>query len=359
MPSDSTSAPTLPGHAHDVPLRDVVLGVSFLAATLTQASVRYFRLLVGSVDPHPDAALVWRPVAKAVLDGAPLYVEPATDNKPPLFEFLNVLLATTDAYQFAFLSCVALANGLSAVLLYRLFARSSMRTTGAVAAGAFLLALPLVKGHAINVRSFAVCAFFVALTLRRPGLRGAAAAASILFSQYLVFGVPVVVWYGLHRRQQRRSVRTWFVRFAVAGGSLVLVTYGAVLVLWGVPSFVGSVYWSTGLAQNYFTAYGPSVWVGVRAWRVYTLELVTRLSPLLLLSAGGAAAVLARCVPPSKRDGERRALQRLVLGSACLFGAFLFVRPYDTYWLYSLPWVAALAAFGLRTAADAVGPSPQ
>lgn len=353
MPSAQRSTRTLSGHVHEVPLRDIAFGVALLVTTLTHASVRYFRLLVGGTSLHPDADIVWQPVARDVLDGAALYLEPATDNKPPLFEFLNVLVASTDAYAFTFLLCVALANGVSAVLLYRLFARRSMRTTGAVAASIFVLALPLVKGHAINARSFAVCAFLAALSLRRPGLRGVAVTAAILCSQYLVFGVPVVLWRGLWV-DPRKSVRTWAVRFAVAGGSLVVAAYGTVLVLWGWPSFVGSVYWSTGLAENYFTAYGPSIWVGQRAWRVYTLELVTRLSPLLVPAVGGAAAVIARRVPTSGRPGDpcgRCDLQRLVLGASVLFGALLFVRPYDTYWLYSLPWLAALAAFGLRTAA--------
>lgn len=361
MPSDHTSTPTVPGHAYGVPLWDIAVGVSCLVAALTQASVRYFRLLVGSAELHPDAALVWRPLARAVLDGAPLYVDPATDNKPPLFEFLNVLVATTDAYAFTFLLCVALSNGLVAILLYRLFARRSMRATGAIAAGLFLLALPFVKGHAINVRSLAVCAFFVALSLRRPALRGTAAAASVLLSQYLVFGVPVVVWLGLRRRAETgspdRSARAWVGRFAAAGAGLALGIFGAVLALWGWPSLVGSVYWSSGLAQRYFTAYGPSIWVGTRAWTSYTLELLTRLSPLLALSVGGAVAVLARRVPTLERprlDDERRVLGRFVLGSAGLFGALLFVRPYDTYWLYSLPWVSALAALGVRTAAGEV-----
>lgn len=329
--------------------RDVVFGVGLLVLTVAQASVRYFRLLIGDTSLHPDAELVWRPLAQAVHSGSALYVEPAVDNKPPLFEFLNILVAATDAYTFTFLLAVALVNGLSACLLYHLFVRHRMWRTGAVAATVFVLVVPLVSGHAVNVRSFAVCAFLVALSTRRAAVVGIAMAVAVLFSQYLVFGIPVACWWALCGRPQPASNRRWLKRFFAALACVVAGAYGAVLAVWGWPSFAGSLYWSVGIAGEYFTAYGPSVWVGQRAWRIYTLGILARLWPLLILTAVGARAVIGKHVPTPDRAGARcRQLLSLITGAAGIFGVLLFVRPYETYWLYPLPWFAALSAIGLR-----------
>ena len=355
MPSSEPSTQLLQRHGYPTPYREIAFGVVLLVLTVAQASVRYFRLLTGDTMLHPDARLVWQPLARAVRNGAALYVDPAVDNKPPLFEFFNILVAVTDAYAFTFLLCVALANGLSAVLLYHLFVRNGMQRTGVLAATGFVLVVPLVNGHAVNVRSFAVCAFLFALSVRRAELAGTASAVAVLFSQYLVIGVPVVWWWVLHDRTEYVSLRRWMIRFAVPAVGIVAAAYGAVLVIWGWPSFVGSLYWSLGVAEQYFTAYGPSLWVGQRAWRVYTFALVGRLWPFLLLALAGAVAIVTkRATLPDGGGTKHGRLLSLVGGAAGLFGALLFVRPYETYWLYSLPWFAGLAAVGLRTVGTGV-----
>jgi hypothetical protein len=227
---------------------------------------------------------------------------------------------------------------------------------GALAAAGFVVAVPLVSGHAINVRSFAVCAFLFALSVRRAELCGTATAIGILFSQYLVLGIPIVWWWALRAQTQRRLQWRWVLRYVAAGIGVALVSYGSVLVIWGWPSFLGSLYWSIGVAEQYFTAYGPSVWIGQRAWTIYTVRLVSQLWPLLVLAVVGGVAVGTGRVPstvPFHTDRSQGALFRLSSGSAVLFGGLLLVRPYDTYWMYSLPWLAVLAATGIRAIAVA------
>lgn len=337
--------------------RDAAFGICLLVFTVGQASVRYFRILTGAADLHPDARLVWRPLARAVRDGATLYVPPATDNKPPLFEFLNVAVGLTDAYTFTFLLLVALANGVSAVLLYRLFVRHGMWRAGVLAATGFVLVVPVVAGHAINVRSFAVCAFLCALSVRSAELGGTATAVAALFSQYLVLGALVAYWWRGHVRTDERVTSRWLLRFVAAAVATCAVAYGAVLAAWGWPAFVGSLHWSIGSAGRYFTAYGPSVWVGQRAWLIYMADRVRWLWPFLLLVLVGGVAVLAGRVPGPTRTNASSAtmeFQRMLVGAGTLFGSLLFVRPYETYWLYALPWFAGLAALGLRTAGAAL-----
>ncbi len=355
MSPNEPSTQLLPGFDFTSHQRDLGLGIGLLVLTIGEASIRYYRLITGSTTLHPDARLVWRPLARAVHNDAALYVAPATDNKTPLFEFLNLLVAATDAYAFSFLLLVGLANGLSALLLYRLFVRHTMWRTGLLAAIGFVLVVPVIKGHYINVRSFAVCAFLLALSSRRAVCCGTAVAVAALFSQYLIVGFPIICWWILAPRGDRRTdtPRTWLIRFAGAAMTLIAVTYGAVFVIWGWPSFIGSLYWTTGVAEQYFTAYGPSVWIGRRAWWKYTLALTTRLWPLLVLAAAGTIAVVTRRVPigePSERGNSRSQLLTLIVGTTGLFSAFLLVRPYHTYWLYPLPWLVASAALAVRTA---------
>lgn len=322
---------------------EVTFAVGLLSLSLIIASIRYFRLLVGSTEIHPDARLSWRPLATAVLDGVPLYLPPATDNKPPLFEFVNILVMETGSYVFVFLVLVSLLNGLSAVLLFRFFAQQDRRAVGAVAAAVFLVAVPVVRGHSINVRSFAVCGFLAALCLSRPSHRGGALAAGALCSQYLVFGVPFVVYDSL---LSGRSLQTSLRGIVAAGVAVVAATYGALLAVWGWPSLRASLYWSAGVAGEYFTAYGPSVWIGERAWVTYTSSMLGRTWPLLVVAAVGAVVLGSRLV-----RGEASYEERFTLGATFVFGSLLLVRPYTTYWMYSLPWIAALAAFGIQGAA--------
>jgi len=88
-----------------------------LAAGLFGGLRRLARRSTGAVSLHPDVRLVWYELAHAVASGTPLYTGVAVDNKPPLFELLNVGAYLTGEYVLTLVLLVGLANGLGAVFL--------------------------------------------------------------------------------------------------------------------------------------------------------------------------------------------------------------------------------------------------
>lgn len=324
---------------------------------VAETAVRYLQIQVGVAELHPDVTVAWYPLAESVLAGTPLYVQGATDNKPPLFEFLNIAVAWTGEYVAVFLLLVGLANGLTAILLWRLFARQHHGLVGAFAACLFVTSIPLVNGHVINVRSFAVLGILSALTCNRAALRGGLVACAALFSQYAFIIAPVVVHDGIQPLSRRRTYR-WMLRFSVSAIGVGVCSFGLVYLLWGWESLLASLYWSVGVAVRYFTVYGPSLWIATETWATYTLRVVTRLLPLLLAATLGAIFTLHTLyqyrngeIPTRQRQRQGR-IQMQALGLTVLFGSLLFVRPLPTYWMYSLPWLAALAAVGLTGSID-------
>lgn len=106
-----------------------------------KAAVRYVQ--VGSPeDLFFDAREVWYPLSQAVLAGERLYVD-VPDNKPPLFQFLNLGVAATDAYVPTFLFLLGLANLATAVLVYRWYASHDDPGVDVLAAFLLVLALPV------------------------------------------------------------------------------------------------------------------------------------------------------------------------------------------------------------------------
>ncbi|WP_435147780.1 hypothetical protein [Halobaculum sp. P14] len=81
-------------------LRDKRFQVALGGLAFLELAVRY--LYVSVLDSSilsADLRSVWRPFMQSVVhDNVPMYVHPALDNKPPLFEYLNVLAGLTGEY---------------------------------------------------------------------------------------------------------------------------------------------------------------------------------------------------------------------------------------------------------------------
>lgn len=346
QPSD-TPAPVPWSFRRRIPERlpdEVAFVALLLGAGLAGALRRLARLSTGEVTPHPDVELVWYDLARAVATGTPLYTGAAFDNKPPLFELLNVGAYLSGEYLLVLLLAVGLANGFAAVFLWRTLAVRGHPRTGALGALLFLLVLPLVDGSVVNVRSLAVAGLLFALATRNPVARGVACACAVLCSQHAAFVLPVVAYDGYVDADRSTD---WLARF-VATGTLVAVTvYGAVLAIWGWPSLVGASRATVGAAVPYLLSYGPSAFVSTGTWWQYTLRMHVQLWVVLALAVWGLGRALVAVRDRSR--GDRNTAHLLV---ALLFASSLplVVRPFVTYWLYPLPAIAALAAFG----ADAV-----
>lgn len=315
-----------------------------LAAGLFGGLHHLARLSTGAVSLHPDVRLVWYDLASVVANGTPLYTGAAVDNKPPLFELLNVGAYLTGEYVLTLVLLVGLANGLAAVFLWRTVSVRGYPRTGALAALLFLLTLPLVDGTVINVRSLAVAGLLFALATRSPAAGGVGVAVAVLCSQHAVFVCPVVAYDGYVRAGRSRQ---WLVRFAGAGLLVTTLAYGSVLVTWGWESLVGAVGATVGTAAPYLLSYGPSVFVSTGTWGRHTLRMHLQLWVVLALALWGLGRVLVavRGRPWTAWEAPHLLVALLVTSSLPLV-----VRPFVTYWLYPLPAIAVLGAFG----ADAV-----
>lgn len=310
---------------------------------LLQVIHRYTQLSRPSVGLHPDVTSAWQPVAEAVFAGVPLYAPGATDNKPPLFEFLNLAAYATDHYVLVFLLLVGLANGAVAVLVWQRCRQCGAHRVGLIAAVSYLGVLPAIDGTTINARTFAMVGVLAALVARRPVVRGVALAAGALCSQYVLLALPLVALDGMRGRQSRSRCR-WLWRFGVATAVTVAAGFVAPGIIWGPAATVDAVHWSVGRAPGYVLEHGPSAATLPWAWVRLLLGMHVQLLGVLSFGIVGLVVCLRRTL-----RGHHWGLHQLGLGLAGLLGLPLLVRPFPTYWLYPLPGIAILAALGLRT----------
>jgi hypothetical protein len=319
--------------------------VGFTGLALVQTLHRYLTVEYGAAERHFDVRVVWEPLAEVVLGGGRLYLGAAVDNKPPLFELLNVALALTGRYYLLFLLLVGLANGAAAVLLYRFLRLRGLGREGVVAGLGFLTAVPLLNGTVVNVRSFALVGVLVALQVRSAWHRGAAIVTATLFSQYAMLAIPVFLYDGL-RANDDRPAGAWTLEFGLAGAVVLLLSFGLVALLWGTESATAGVARSFGSFFTYSTKQGttirsplsnPVLWLG------YVYDTALRVSFVVIPFLVGLWRVV-RNPTPVRTWG----FQLLLAGLAVALTLSVFVRALPFYWLLPLPFYAALAAIELR-----------
>jgi hypothetical protein len=320
---------------------DAVFALLLVDAGLFAGVARLLRLSAGRATVHPDVRLVWRPLARAVAGGTPLYTAGAMDNKPPLFELLNVL-AYRGEYLVVLTLAVGLANGVAAACIWRACATRGHARVGGLGALLFLWTLPLVDGTAVNVRSFAVAGILLALVSRHPVARGLGVGCACCVSQHAVFAASVVAYDG-YRAADRSPA--WLGRFLAALSTVFLAAFGTVFAVWGAPSLAGAVHATVGTAGPYLLSYGPSVWVSTATWTLATVRMHLRLWSLLAFALWGGWLIRRRVA----RAGTWGPAH-LALGLLVALGLPLAVRPFVTYWVYPLPVVSVLAAVGIRRA---------
>jgi hypothetical protein len=307
-----------------------------------QGFTRYLRIRFGGAEWEPNFANVWRPLAQELHSGAALYMDGMGDNKPPLFELLNFILAGLPYHGFMFLLVVGIANGIVALLLWRLVAAEYGTWSGIAAAGVWLLTLSYVNGTHINVRSFALVGVLGALYVasERPFVRGIVIAIGGLFSQYAVLFIPVLAWDSIRELRTEQRLK-WLVTFGSGGLLMLAAAFGVIGLIWGPQAGLAGLYWSYGIPMGvtttgFVTAPGsyltdPWVLTSTLQWGGWLLHTGGILAPLLIGAGLRGWTIVA----------ERR-------WSAYLWGAVvllfpLLIRSYDAYWLLALPFITALA----------------
>jgi hypothetical protein len=311
-----------------------------------QATVRYLRLAVGYADPHPDVRTTWEPVAQAVLSGTPLYLGDAIDNKPPLFEYLNVAVALSDAYLANFLLLVGVANACVGVLLWRLAVRDGRPLVGVYAGLVYVVAAPLALGDAVNVRTFSLVFVLAAVLARRASVSGGLVGGAVLISQYALLALPGSCYCRLRSERTGDAIR-WVVRSGLVFAGVLTAGFVSVSLIWGPTAFVASIRWSVLSAERYVIEWGPSLWTRSGVWLSMHVATATRLVVVLVLASVGSLSVGRRLRRGTALTGDMR-----TLCFAALFCVPLVVRSFPTYWLYPLPWFSMLAVDGLVTIHD-------
>jgi len=307
-----------------------------------QQAFRYGFVQLSDGQLGGDTVGTWLPLAKAVHGGGTLYQVAPLDNKPPVFQFLNLAAYATGHYHLAWMVIVAVLNAIAVVALYKLVRRHAPGRVAAVTVGLFLATIPVSDATLINPRSLATAGILVALLVRRPVPSGIAIAVGGLSSQYVVFGVPVLVYYGVR-------VAGWDRRDLVAGGVAGLITvvaaYASVAAIWSVEAAIDGVRLSVLVAPGHALAL-ESVRFGTDGRNVSPL-----LSPLSW--AGAIAMVLTRTVylTPALVAAWRvpdppEPARRLGTVGAVFLLLPLAVRSAFNYWHLAMPFLSLLAALG-------------
>lgn len=295
------------------------------------ALYRYLRVSDGKLSY--DVRVVWRPAAQKVLDGAALYAD-VWDNKPPLWEFLNLLVELSGAYVPVFLLLIILANFVTAVLLWQFLSTAGYPRQGLFAAILFISSIAVMHGYQINPRQFANIAILIAVISPRAAISGLSIAAAGLLTQYSVLVIPVILW----RRYQMSQTLTdaWYPTFIVSGLGLGLISYALVAGLWGFEAMEAGVRYSF-LTLSSHSSHHPSAWDAPIQWGqglLRNLRWLAALGPLALIGAIKALDV-----------GGSRVHRHSIFLFLLLSPQFL-VRTGNVYFVAFLPFLSILAAHG-------------
>lgn len=317
----------------------LVLGVIILVGVGT-ALLEYALAVVSGTPLSGNAADVWQPFAETVLGGGEPYVD-QWDNKPPLFQLVNVAAAATGAYRLAFMLFIGVANATTAALLYRWCRQSGVEKAGVLAAFAYLAGVYLFGGATeINPRQFAVPLLVAAFLTRNSIARGVLIAGAGLFTQYAVFVLPVVLY--------EEWLRGWLTArrvaaFAASGLATVAAAYGAIALIWQPDTAVTAVQYTFFASSEYVGGYssrGDTFWSNPTRWTYYTAIHGVRLLPFSLFGvAAGFWAVGDR--------SEEALLVKVALAAAIFAVLPSMIRPVEWYYLPAVPFLAVAGALGI------------
>ena len=239
--------------------RDLLFVVGIFLFSVFDMVHRYILYLMGFFDRLPDVVEVYSPMAHGVLAGGDLYIV-HWDNRPPMFQFLNIGAAATGEYTLAFYLAIGVANAVTAVLIWKLTSRHYVRSVAIVAGILYMFALPVVEGRMIDARLFSNVFILCGFLLSSPAYSGISIAIAGLFHQYAVFSIPIVVFY--HNNNGIKNSVSWVIKFCVAGLATVGISYGIVGAIWGIDSLSHAIR---------YTFFGSARYVGVHSDRILSI----------------------------------------------------------------------------------------
>lgn len=299
--------------------------------------VYYLRITYGQTSLAWDFTGAYKPVADAVLRGVPLYTAPAIDNKPPLFFYIDILLAMTGFHALSFLLLIGLCNAAIAVGIYY-YAKGFVSENVATLAGIlFIVAVPAAHGHIINVRSLSLVLIMLGLFVNGTVRRGTTAAFAGLISQYS--GLALIVYlihdYATDELSLRKSVK-------MVATSVVVVGIGflSLGIIWGPSAIQNGIEASVLAAGSYSTENNHGFFSNTLLWGGWVLYLLDDLLFVYILAPIG--------VITATDYGPQRKLAVVASGSSVILWLPIFVNNLAYYWMLPLPFISILAAIGIE-----------
>ena len=292
-----------------------------------------------------DSGEVWLPIARRLFEGETLYVTTQPDNKTPLFHGLNYLVYRTGYYALVFHALVGLANIVTASLLWSWLERNDMYRAGVLAGFLFLAAIPLINGNIINVRSFALVFLLLAALERGAAKRGALTALSVLFSQFAVFGIPVLLFDGLRHADARRD---WAGVFVATGLGVGVLCFLPLLFIWGPAALVRGIEltflsitdYAVAHQDNYNPFLHPFLWLK---------NLVVVATNMLFVLVPAGLTVFHAVTTQRPISWNPFTIAVLLSGS---FLMTLFIKSLPYYWMFPTAFLAVVSAIGTIDWAD-------
>lgn len=301
---------------------------------IAQTIARYGQIQFGSTGLTQffvDSRNVWKPLADSVLlDGNPLFTENNWDNKPPVWQFLNLLVASTGLYFITFHILIGIANGVSSYLIFKWCQSQDRTKIGLLAALLFIGALPAFQATRINPRPFAQVLILGILFYTGPVIKGLLLSLAALLTQFSIFAAPAIFWKSNNWKLNYSSLR-WTALFSISGIVMAVVSYGVVGLIWGTNTLFYAVEYTIISGSSYGRPpyEAPLFWAGSHAGHIADLFIIT--IPL----AGGI--LYAQELMRSNLEKE-----------AIVFAAFLslpfLLRPGGWYYYPPLPFYAVIAA---------------
>ena len=320
--------------------------VGVLAFMTIEMTHQYAVYIMGFATRRDDVTSVYYPMARGVLRGGDLYIT-QWDNRPPLFQFLNIAVGATGEYMLVFYLLLAVANAVTAILLWRLSSRHFPVKIGLLAGLIYVFALPIAHGQVIGARPFSNILILGSFLIGSPAVSGLLLAGAGLFHQYSVFVIPAALYYHYAFSPVEIDLR-WILKFSVAGLMLVGISYLFVGLVWGLDSLTAGIRYTFFGAGDYVLESrshsilsNPPIWLGnewqtVRSHSLYYLSVVV--------------AVFAWHRESASNNGKRTSNYQSVpvfAVAAILLSLPRLIRNAELYNLLPLPFVSLLSAVGL------------
>lgn len=313
--------------------------------------LQYAHIAITEAQWRGDAATVWRPFAQAVLNGATPYTATVWDNKPPLFELLNIVAEATGYYFIAMLLFVTVAHAISAVCLYTLWQRYGRPDIGFLA-GILFVAMLAVNGFQILNKPLSTALIMLALIVRGPTRRGLLLGAACMITQYSILAAPLIGLLALHDRETGASAMRASFKFAAGGALIVAINYGSLAILYNVDTAIRALGYSSGFTGQYATTQNhieAFLLASPISWSIGFIGVAEHILFVLLPALVGGYHTAKRLNvrrlltlhPPALSPATTLLLLVVTVSPS------LIIRFWGSYWLQIYPALAGLAALGI------------